>query len=129
MMTVSLLWSLSDKEFPSVLTYKGGKWLIKFVSYNQSKIHRFTASMGMYTGMVGGLMGARNDGILEIIGSPSEYREDTCTGVIAWVGEGFREREKGYLRISLLPKVTEQLIKYLKNEFVVLCQRKLRVML
>ena len=85
--------------------------------------------MGMYTGMVGGLRGARNDGILETIGSPSEYREDTCTVVIALVGEAFREREKGYLRISLLPRVTEQLFIYLKNEFVVLCQRKLRVML
>lgn len=64
--------------------------------------HRFTASKNsvlayVYRYMVGGLRGARNDGILEIIGSPSEDREDTCTGVTVRVGEGFREREKGYL--------------------------------
>ena len=53
------------------------------ISPKSKHTYRFTASMGMYTGMVGGLRGARNDGILETIGSPSEYREDTCTGVIA----------------------------------------------
>ena len=48
MMTVSLLWSLSNKEFPSVLTYKGGKRLIKFVSYNKSKIQSHLQIHGQY---------------------------------------------------------------------------------
>ena len=59
--------------------------------------------------MVGGLRGARNDGILEIIGRPWKYRE--VKGL-----ENVKEITWEY--VSLLPKVTEQLIKYLKNKFV-----------
>ena len=59
--------------------------------------------------MVGGLRGARNDGILEIIGRPWECRE--VKGL-----ENVKKITWEY--VSLLPKVTEQLIKYLKNKFV-----------
>ena len=60
--------------------------LLKYVGLCNIIRIRFDRSRDVYRGVRGtekdgGLREAQNGIILEIIGNPSEYRKDTCTGV------------------------------------------------